>query len=306
VVTGTGPAAPSVSVVMITRNRCAAARRSVERLLALPENPPVIVVDNASTDGTVAALDSEFGDRVDVIAMDRNAGAAGRNAGVRAATSRFVAFADDDSAWLPGALRLAAAHLDGHPRLAVLAARVLLGPNEEVDPTCEAMAASPLPRRDGLPGPSVLGFIACGAVVRREAFLAAGGFDERYGVGGEEGPLAIELAMRGWDLAYLDDVTALHWPSPVRNRSARRRTLIRNELWLAWHRRHWSTAARTSARLVRLAVTDEVVRAGLWEAARAAPGVLLHRRRIDDDLERQLRLLDGSIDPPVVRSGLQS
>ena len=35
-----------------------------------------------------------------------------------------------------------------------------------------------------LPGPRVLGFVACGAVVRRSPFLAAGGFSSKLGIGG--------------------------------------------------------------------------------------------------------------------------
>src|SRR5207253_11095878 len=54
------------------------------------------------------------------------------------------------------------------------------------DPLCELLAASCLPRGDDLPGPRILGFLACGAIVRREAYLGVGGFEFRYGVGGEE------------------------------------------------------------------------------------------------------------------------
>jgi hypothetical protein len=65
----------------------------------------------------------------------------------------------------------------------VLAARVLVGPDRRRDPVCDEMAHSPLGRAADLPGPSVLGFIACGAVVRRSAFLEVGGFHARLGVG---------------------------------------------------------------------------------------------------------------------------
>src|SRR5436190_17204893 len=60
--------APAVSVVMITRNRSGEALRALERLVRLPEGPPVIVVDNGSTDDTVAAVRAAFGDRVALLA----------------------------------------------------------------------------------------------------------------------------------------------------------------------------------------------------------------------------------------------
>jgi GT2 family glycosyltransferase len=277
---------------MITRNRCAEALATVDGLVSLPESPPVIVVDNGSTDGTIGQLTVRFGDRVKVVPLARNAGAAGRNVGVEAAETPYVAFADDDSGWEPGSLRRAAGVLGAHPRLALLAAAVLVGARAATDPVCELMAASPLPPCTDLPGPSVLGFIACGAVVRRNAFLDAGGFDERYGVGGEEGPLAIELASRGWGLAYVDQVIARHWPSPLRDPVGRRRIVTRNELWLAWGRRHWTTAVRTTWRSVLMAATDRAAGAGVWEAARQAPVVIRQRRGVDAELERQLRLLD--------------
>jgi GT2 family glycosyltransferase len=282
---------PRVTVVVITKDRCLEVRQAVDRLLALPERPPVIVVDNGSADGTVEELGS-YGERVSVVPLGRNAGAAGRNVGVEMAATPYVAFADDDSAWLPGALTRGVGILDAYPRLAVVAARVVLGDEQVSDPACAVMAASRLPTDPGLPGRPVLGFVACAALVRRDAFLAAGGFDERYGVGGEEGPLAIELAARGWALTYVDDVTVQHWPSPQRDPISRRRIVVRNALWLSWSRRHWSTVVRATVRSLRAAMSDAAVRAGLIDATRGMPGVLRRRRRVAWWLERQLRLID--------------
>src|SRR3954452_21313586 len=100
---------------MITRNRSGEALHALDRLIRLPDEPPVIVVDNGSTDDTGAAVRAAYGDRVTLLALGPKAGAAGRNAGCLAASARYVAFADDDSAWAPGGLRRAAAHLDGNP-----------------------------------------------------------------------------------------------------------------------------------------------------------------------------------------------
>lgn len=281
-----------ITAVMITRNRRAEACRAVDRLLSLEERPGIIVIDNASSDGTADAIDAVRAPAVSVVRLACNAGAAGRNVGVKAAATPYVAFVDDDSAWTPGGLARAVEIMDRYPRLAVLAARVLVGDHEVTDPACAQMAASPLAGAADLPGRPVLGFVACGAVVRRDAFLASGGFDERYGVGGEEGPLAVELAMRGWGLAYVEEVTARHWPSPSRDPSARRRTVTRNALWLSWSRRRWPTVLRATARAVRLAVDDPAVRAGLLDATRRSYHVLRQRRSVELWLERELRLID--------------
>jgi GT2 family glycosyltransferase len=163
-----------VAVVIVTRDRREIMLSTLARLTALDERPSVLVVDNGSRDGTAAAVRERF-PQVGLLALTSDRGAAARNAGLRAVAAPYVAFCDDDSWWAPGALSRAAAALDRAPRVAVLAARVLVGRRETLDPVCALMARSPLPADAGLPGPRVLGFVACGAVVRRDAVLTVGG-----------------------------------------------------------------------------------------------------------------------------------
>jgi GT2 family glycosyltransferase len=280
------PVSPTrVSVVIATRNRGPELLGTLARLRALPEQPPVVVVDNGSTDGT-AELVRAHHPEVQVVGLRRNRGGAARTVG-----APYVAFSDDDSWWAPGALSQAADLLDRHPRLAVLAARVLIGPEERLDPVCAEMAHSPLPAADDLPGPSVLGFIACGAVVRRTAFLDAGGFDVRLGVGGEEELLSVDLAASGWGLAYVDEVVAHHHPSPSRDPSGRRRVQVRNALWSTWLRRPLGGAARQTAHLAALALHQPGARSGILLALLGLPWVLRERRPVQPELEAALRTL---------------
>jgi GT2 family glycosyltransferase len=279
-----------VAVVIATRNRAAELLGTLTRLRALAERPRVVVVDNASTDGTPARVRAHH-PGVELIELARNRGAAARTVGARRVESPYVAFSDDDSWWAPGALPRAAELLDRHPRLAVVAARVLVGPERRLDPVCAEMAGSPLRPAADLPGPPVLGFMACGAVVRRTAFLQAGGFDGRFGVGGEEELLAIDLAARGWGLAYVQEVVAHHHPSPIRDRRRRRRVEVRNALWSAWLRRPLAGAAVRTVRLAAPALRQPGGRAGVVEAVAGLPWVLRERRPVRPDLESELSLL---------------
>jgi N-acetylglucosaminyl-diphospho-decaprenol L-rhamnosyltransferase len=168
---------------------------------------------------------------------------------------------------------------------------VLVGPDRRRDPVCDEMAHSPLGRAADLPGPSVLGFIACGAVVRRSAFLEVGGFHTRLGVGGEEELLAVDLAARGWGLAYVEEVVAYHHPSPSRDPSARRRVQVRNALWSAWLRRPLGGAARQTVHLAARAMRQPGAWSGILLALLGLPWVLRERHPVHPELEAALRTL---------------
>jgi GT2 family glycosyltransferase len=282
---------PRVAVVVITWNRRPEVLRSLEELTRLPERPQVVLVDNGSTDGTAAAVRERF-PLVEVVAADRNLGAAARTLGVHHAATPYVALCDDDVWWEPGALRRAADLFDRHPRLAVLTGRVLVGPDNVEDPVCAELARSPVPAEPGMPGPPLLGFLAGASVVRRSAFLEAGGFEPRLFIGGEEELLATDLAARGWWLCYTPELVAHHHPSTRREGERRRWHIVRNTLWCAWLRRPLTSAVRKTLWLARAAPWDRATLRGFATAAAGLPWVLQHRRVVPERVERGLRLLD--------------
>jgi GT2 family glycosyltransferase len=264
----------SLGVVIATRDRRDSLLRTLDHLTALPEQPPLVVVDNASRDGTAAAVATRFPD-VELLALERNRGAAARNIGVRHLGTPLVAFSDDDSWWEPGALAHAVATLDSHPGVGLLAARILVGDERRLDPVSGQMGSSPAP--PGLPGPRVDGFLACGAIVRGEAFLAAGGFCERFLIGAEESLLTIDLRAAGWELCYAEDVVGVHLP----HRSGRRGrgwTERRNELWTAWLRRPARRALRETAELALAAPRDTTALRAFSGALAGLPWALAERR----------------------------
>jgi N-acetylglucosaminyl-diphospho-decaprenol L-rhamnosyltransferase len=261
------------------------------RLQALPERPPIVVVDNASTDGSAEMVAYEF-PAVRVIELPENWGAAARTLGAQHVEAKYIAFSDDDSWWDAGALTQAADTLDAHPGLALVAASIHLDSEGRLEPACAGMASSPLPAEPNLPGPPVLGFIACGAVVRRSAFLQVGGFDPRFGVGGEERLVPIDLAAAGWDLAYVDEVVAHHRPDSKRDPARRRRVVTRNDLWSAWLRRPLDSVLRQLWSTLGPALADPWTRAGVIEAFGGLGWVARARRPIPPHVESKLRMLE--------------
>ena len=250
---------------------------------------PVILVDNGSSDGTVEEVRLRFPD-VRVVALGGNRGAPARNVGVVEATTPYVAFADDDSWWAPGALDIAVAALDRFPTLGLVAARVLIGPHERLEPVSVQMAHSPLTQQSGLPGTAVLGFIACAAVVRRTAFLQVGGFDDVVFFPGEEQRVAYDLAAAGWGLSYLPDVVVHHHPSVLRSAPAARQSLVtRNSLLTAVMRRPWTAAAREGWEAVR---SSPAARRGVAMALPRLPRAVAARRRLPSHVEASIQRLE--------------
>lgn len=239
-----------LSVVVLTYNRSSEVRATVASLLALPDGPRVIVVDNASSDDTVAALNAAF-PMLELVRAPANLGASGRNLGVARVTTDYVAFCDDDTRWEAGSLTTAADLLDQHPSIGVLNARVLVQPSGETDPTCERMRKSPLPS-SGLPGPSLIGFMAGACVFRTVVFRAAGGYEPRLFIGGEETLLAIDTLSRGYAIVYVERLILHHAPSPQRDSALRRRLLARNRALVAWLRLPFFQALAASAAALKV------------------------------------------------------
>jgi GT2 family glycosyltransferase len=295
-VPGCEPAAGRGTVVMTTHNRADRALRGVERLLAAPDPWPVTVVDDASTDGTGERLRRAFAEhleqgRLNVLTSERNRGGAARTLGVRDATTELVAFADDDSWWAPGALDRAEEVFAHHPGLGLLAATVVVEPDGRPDPIVDQLADSPLPSSE--PGPSVLGFLACGAVVRRRAYLSVGGFHPMFHIGGEEELLALDLRVAGWRVVHVPSVVAHHEPDhDDGGRDDREVRLSHNRLLVRWMRRPLRTAIRSTLVSTARSATDRTERRAVLATLTTLPTALRERKVLPGPLEAEVRSLE--------------
>lgn len=278
-----------ISIVVLTCNRADELATTLEHLLVLPENPPIVVADNGSSDGTVALVRKRF-PTVRIIECGSNLGAAGRNRAVACVRTDYVAFCDDDTWWAPGSLKHAVQLLDAWPNVGALSARVAVGDEETTDPACAAMHASPL-GSDGLPGPALIGYMAGACVFRTSLFRAVGGYEPRLFIGGEEELVALDVLAVNHSIVYCEQMTVHHHPSVVRDSGLRRRMLARNAAWIAWLRLPWPQACRATLRaLAELAREGRFVRDSIalltgliWALPRrrvVPPAVLSLRERV--------------------------
>ncbi len=291
--TGGGPPpvspGPAVSVVIPTFNAAAFLGDAVASARA--QSYPVaeiIVVDDASSDGT-AAVAERLG--VTVVRQPENRGpSAARNAGVARAAGDVVAILDADDAWLPWHVELAVHALDRHPRAAVACTAVTLW-----DAPPPARPASP---RVEVPTDPVIALLEqpfvpqSGAVVRKSAIVEAGGYDVRRRYA-EDYDLWLRIAARH-DIARIHAVGSLHrkhagqasraTPKMLENGYAVRRRVL-DEIEAGADR------GRVARAVAALAHTFEVELADRWywrdsssfayllELARTFPGTEVVRRR---------------------------
>lgn len=287
----TAAGSPAVSVVVLTHERRDELLDNLARLRRRHPDVPLIVVDNGSRDGTAQAVAAAFPD-ITLVRASGNLGAAGRNLGVSAAATPYVAFCDDDTCWESGALDEARRLLDAAPRAGVISACVLVGPAGAIDPTCETMSRSPLG-----PGPGgtmrLMGFMAGACIVRRVAYLQAGGYEPRFFIGGEESLMTLDLATLGWDMLYAAHIRTWHYPSPRRDRPRRLHLLSRNAIWTAWLRLPLRSAWQETRSVLRACARPGEAARLVLAALAGSAWVLRHRACIPPEVERRRRLVAG-------------
>lgn len=286
-------ATESMTVVIITRDRREQLLETLAHMTALPDAAPIILVDNASSDGTADAVAAAF-PSVELIRSPDNLGAVARNIAVERARTPYVAFCDDDTQWQPGALTRAADLLDRYPDLASVTGRCLVAPDLREDPITPELRDSPVSGPDWLPGPALLGVMAALSAFRVSAFRQVGGFSRRLWFGGEEELLALDLAAHGWWMCWIPDMVIHHAPSRLRDSTHRRGLGIRNTLWTLWLRRPVRSAARRTAAVLRSAPADPATAGAVLEFLRGLPWVLRERKVVPPHVEAGLVLLEES------------
>jgi glycosyltransferase involved in cell wall biosynthesis len=200
-------AAPRVSAVIPTYNHACYVPGAVESVLAQSfDDLEVVVVDDGSTDETADVL-RRLGERIRYIPLGHRGLAAARNAGIRAARGRYVAFLDADDLWLPDKVSMQVACLDREPAIGLVYCEAALF-NEASPATttphsywAHHPSGKTLPwllRQNVVPSPTPM--------VRRELFDQVGLFDETLSAC-EDWDMWIRIAQRS-EFAYVDRVLA--------------------------------------------------------------------------------------------------
>jgi GT2 family glycosyltransferase len=207
-----------LSYVIVSWNR---REQLLETLSLLPHATPlperaweIIVVDNASTDGSADAVADAF-PRVRLVRRPTNEGVSARNHGFAIARGRYVIIIDDDSYPTGDAALRSIAYLDAHPEVGAVSGRIVL----------------PSGRREAAALPTVmLGGATC---LRMQTLREVGGFCVDFFRQAEEWDLSFRFWRAGWRVERFEDLVYRHEKVPTNRSSALRMKMdMRNNLVL--------------------------------------------------------------------------
>ena len=309
---------PVASVVVLNFNGRRWLSGCLGALAAQRDAPPfeTIVVDNASSDGSVDEIRASWPD-VRLVPLASNVGfAAGNNAGARDARGDWLVFLNNDTRAEPDWLARLFAAASEYSGCDLIASRlVFMDDPSVIDSAGDGYlrAGGAFKHGHGAPAEAFASprevFGACGGafMIRRTAFEALGGFDPRFFMNYEDVDLSYRARLRGMRTWYAADAIVRHAGgaslgvvSPAAVFYGQRNlewTWIKNTPRGLLRRTafaHICYSLAGIAHYIRIGRGGPVLRAK-WAALRTLPAVLADRRRVQQtgtvpvrDLERQM------------------
>jgi len=266
------------------------------------EDFDVTVVDNGSTDGTLAYLEADWPE-VRAVSLPQNIGyAGGASRGVEATTGEHVAFLNDDMELEPEWIERLAAELDGDPQLGVVTSKVMFDHDRTVIYQagyefytygwCSTRGVHEVDHGQYDARLPSVGGTGAGSIYRRAAIERAGGFDDDYFMYCEEVDLGLRVLMAGYTGLYVPEPVAYHVAGAKTGKTPEmpRRLLYRNQLITLVKDVPWTILWRALPKVLlylhhqyRVERTNGSARVALDAYAgflKMLPGTLRKRRRI--------------------------
>jgi GT2 family glycosyltransferase len=216
------------TVGVTTRNRPESLLRCLESLARLGDLVERIIVVDDTGDlplaGPLASLPPTLTRKIDLVVQAHQQGyIVARNTIVKRAATRYVLLLDDDTyVTEPDPFRTIIERLDAYADIAAVACA-----QTTADGTPWAVQSQPSFASDACYIPSFIGFAH---VVRRDVFLALGGYREQLHYFGEEKEFCLRLLDHGYRVLYMPSARVAHVPDPAsRNRAKQLRYIVRND-----------------------------------------------------------------------------
>lgn len=321
--------APAASVTIVTYNSARYIERCLKYLLASEESEfPVVVVDNASVDGTRSIL-RQFGERIEVILNDTNKGfAGGQNQAIGQTETPWVLALNPDVRVTPGFLsKLAAAGREDNKIGTVCGKLLFMKPDFR---TPEEMGELPVIDSTGMyftpelrhfdrgsritdrgqydSAEPVFGATGAAALYRRamidDVSIAGEFFDQDFFAYREDADVSWRAQLLGWKCLYTPAAVAFHVrsvlpenrrgvPSAVNRHSVKNRFLMRiKNIDSDLYRRHWLRITRRDLLVVAGCLLRE------WSSLSAFFFIIRHWRQTwakREEIMRRRRISNAEI-----------
>jgi glycosyltransferase involved in cell wall biosynthesis len=202
----------SISAVIPARNAEATLARALESVLAQTRPPDeIIVVDDASSDGTARMARSYADQGVSLLSLrERRGAAAARNVGIAGAKGQWIAFLDADDEWLPVKLEKQAGAISANPEAPFVfcASEEFSSDGQSLGDTFRGWPVTV--GSEAWKALMVCNFVQTSTVVARRALLLQlGGFDETLKVA-EDQDMWIRLALAGTPVYVPESLACVH------------------------------------------------------------------------------------------------
>jgi GT2 family glycosyltransferase len=292
--------APLVSVVVLNYNKKDLLEQCLTSVLEV--NWPsleIIVVDNASTDGSAEMVKQRFHDQVRLVRREVNSPTAGRNEGFRAAHGEYILSIDNDIVLLDRTLLRKGVQLfERFPSVGLLAFKI--GTLDHPDEPLPEHWWYPLALDKWKDRFFYTDFFSEGAVLFRSQVLAeSGGYDDEFFQYFEAVDLSLRLLRDGIDMLYCPVLTCAELK--IRGFQPQQRTPVnylslRNRLWVVWkHYPFWRGLVFASGRIAMAGVlslrygwVDYFVR-GVKEGIVAPAAIRAQRRPLTEETWWRIR-----------------
>ena len=245
-------------------------------LASLPRSAEIVVVDNASSDGSVEMVREQFPSAV-VLPNQRNRGfTGGNNDGLRIAAGQLILFLNPDTVVDTRALPLMVEYLETHPTVGVVGPQLRYGDGTPQSsrrrfPTLAAalMESTPLAwhwppslnpwaRRYHMGDqpadrPQAVDWLVGAAIMtRREVVDGVGPFDEGYCMYSEELDWQRRVKQAGWQIVYLPQAVITHYEGKSSEQAIAARHIRFNRSKVRYFEKHHSASAASVLRLALL------------------------------------------------------
>ena len=193
---------PLVTVNILSFNRKKELEETIKKVFEQDyKNIEVIIVDNASSDGTQEMIQAEYPD-IKLIALYKNIGISAWNFGVDESHAEFILFLDDDSYPEPGSIFAGVQALQNDEDIGVAGFEIFNSQLKKIE------------NKEGLQffkeNKYSLGFIGCGAIIRKELFIKLNGFNKNIFLYHHEYDFSARVYNLGFRVVLIEGVRVVH------------------------------------------------------------------------------------------------